>query len=988
MNFDGVVCWKPDEVDRIAPIDVSSIEHETDADSSVFLATHQQLHLLRLPGPGSVDGEMVSERDLLSDFIRPVGNDPEVTVITGSVGSGKSHMVKWLHAECAREDGWHQVYIEKRNTNLRRVITTILEGLSGPRVSELREKLSIATSSFSDLEEAKSKVLLELSHHVQFSSSGVSGGDYEMEVRRQLPYILMDPVLSQHLVREGGAIHRITSLGMSGLLRDDENEHDMFIHEEDLPLRPEDLLESSKPGQKAIGMLGRNHQLRSTAVEVLNRELAAAKSAVFLGSGVDLPGVFDEMRKELKAQNRELVLYIEDLVLLHGIDRELAQVFTEGRGRAGDRCGMRVVIAVTEGYLASGFETLNSRARHYGLNLRIGEHVSRDQARTFVGRYLNAIRLGTERLRDARTSAPPETWVPNACDSCDFVEECHSAFGADANGFGLYPLNDQAVDRLVRLADGSNSGSDRFDPREVIRHVIRDPLELAANELPDGRFPSARFAASLDPRRRSVVVEVREQLEGSPDGDRRLALLAFWATEGVSSVVNLDPVIHTAFRLPQDQSVGRARTTVEEGPPPTSGRSARDKSDSEWPSVDAWVNDEKVLPSAEARAVRQFVFDAVLERVKGGPSGLRVSGSGRRKRVGLLPFEADAVLIEASQGGGTEVERPFSIEIRRTPKFAVMLKALLTASRHDGRWPSAADQQYADFVNFVDEWSAELIKLASSRSVNLKPSIHLLALTSQPSISAAQQAGECLEAMLTAREDTAPNGDAWKSWAKQSIRARKKALEVIEGTLANAKGAGASSFIDGAQILGELKKARGTKRLGDTLTGTDEFIELQRQVRTLQANCEDRVWKQVDHLLGEVSPFVRSGHSWTALQEEVELAINAGTTAGFLSVATTKADLAALAEAVPEDAVDAVTRLNRLAIRGTRDLWDLVPDPVAGLEALLAYCKSVDNAFIGLEERVETVVGGRTATIGPGAAAVRLRTLADALDHLLDGGQS
>jgi hypothetical protein len=175
-----------------------------------------------------------------------------------------------------------------------------------------------------------------------------------------------------------------------------------------------------------------------------------------VGTGLDLVGVFTEVRRDLADAGLELALYVEDLVLLHGIDRELAQVFTEGRPADGSLCGMRVAIAVTTGYLATGaLDTLRTRATEHSLDLGLGDDAEMPlgQARTFVGRYLNAIRLGSERLEEARRTGG-EAWVPNRCTTCPHQEPCHDAFGADDLGHGLYPLNAEAADRLIDLAGG------------------------------------------------------------------------------------------------------------------------------------------------------------------------------------------------------------------------------------------------------------------------------------------------------------------------------------------------------------------------------------------------------------------------------------------------------------------------------------------------------------------------------------------------------
>lgn len=982
MTFDSVVCWHPEDIDAIAPIDVASIEHDAAEDSAVFVATHQPVRLLRLARLGATGGKAIDEHELLQEFTTPVGNDPQITVITGAAGTGKSHMVKWLHAHCADRDDWHQVYIEKRNTNLRRVIETILAGLEGPKVHELREKLQVASSSIRDLGEAKSKVLHELAHFVEFPSSGAPRTTAEdKEAARRLAPILNDPVLSKHLLRPGGAVHRIARLGLEGL-QPDENEQDLFFRADDLPLHPEDLEQAAKPSQEALVLLARSERLRNAAIALLNQELAPAKAAVFIGTGVELTTVFDEVRKELWSRKVELVLYIEDLVLLHGIDRELAQVFTEVR--SSERCGMRVAIAVTEGYLTSGLDTLTTRARHYSLNLRLGAEVSDDQARTFVGRYLNAIRLGVDRLRSAQSAATDEEWLPNKCTPCDYRETCHSGFGADANGFGYYPFNEVAVDRLVRLASaaGNQSGAERaerFDPREILRYVVRDPLREAAVTLPEGRFPDGSFAAVLDPVRRSVSVDLRARLQDDPEGDRRLALLGFWAPEPVRELVNVSRIIHTAFRLPELGDAGQAggggggRPLP---PPPLPGPKV------EYPEVDDWANEAKVLPAAMARRIRQYVYDAVIDAVALGATGMRVLGTNRNHTVGSVPFDVDAIRIDAAGGGGGEVERLFEIEFKRSPKTAVLFKALLDADA-EGRWATENVEHYVAFIRLVDHEAARLVKLATKRRVDLRPAIGVLSLTSQPGLDSATTAGERLEYVLGHQLDDEPRS-IWRGWHSAAAKARAIAVRSLEQSICGAKGDGASSFLDAATIAGPIDRSAKLHHLG-TLQGSEGLVDSQRRLSEQQDVTAKKVWAEVDAFLERLSPQLATGVSWERLRKDVDAAVEQAHTAALLPVADARDELAALADAVPADAVTIMANLRRKAEPSKRELWDLVPDPVPTLEALTRFCERAGRLLDAVEATLDAEQDRQESGIGIGTAVVGFRELADAIERTIEG---
>src|SRR5581483_9230732 len=92
-------------------------------------------------------------------------------------------------------------------------------------------------------------------------------------------------------------------------------------------------------------------------------------------------------------------------------------------------------------------------------------------------------------------------------------------------GHGLYPFNVAAVDRMVRLASPES-----FRPREILRTVLREPLETAENELPSGDFPSEEFAHTLDEMRSNLSAALRRSVRHtSANPETELSLRAFYA---------------------------------------------------------------------------------------------------------------------------------------------------------------------------------------------------------------------------------------------------------------------------------------------------------------------------------------------------------------------------------------------------------------------------------------------------------------------------
>ena len=975
MKFASHVCWDAEDLQWAAPIDAAALA----SDDAIFLATHHPLSIRRTAGPDSTDGERVDEAALLAEFKRPVGNDPHVVVISGATGTGKSHLVKWLHAS-ADDPKWHVVYIEKRNTSLRRVIETILQDLTGPAIDDLREKLQVAQVASQDLEETKDRLLAELAIRIE-RPEVANESAYAQQARKILPDLLRDPVLRDHLLDKDKAIHRITRLGLEGITEEDDDDSGLFIVENDLPLKPENLADASAPGVKAVKRLASSAQLRSEAVEVLNLELRRAKARAILGTGIDLFDVFDEVRRELHNRDLELALFIEDLVLLHGIDYELAQIFTEGRGAEGFRSGMRVAIAVTDGYLASGFETLRSRASHFSLNLALGSEVSYADARSFVARYLNAARVGVDALRAGLQSGASDDWLPNACEACKFREPCHQAFGADDNGWGYYPLNETAVDRLVGLVSRHQSTKERFDPRMVVREVIRGPLERAQEELADDRFPSVRFAATIDEERRSVAVDVRYQLQQDQEGDRRLSLLGFWAPEPVEELQNVADGIHTAFQLPPLDGREKFEPPTETEKPGPDQPPPPKKVDQ--PIVDEWANGDRQLPATLANKVRKFVFDSLINDVRAGPHGRRVDNQGKGGyAVGNLEMilKPDCVQIEGAAGGGAEVERPFEIRLDRSAGSAVMIKSILRAESGEG-WgenPSDALDRYGDFANRLEGWKTELVQASASNA----KSYSLLELALSAGVKPAKEAapGERLEAFLHPPAQGEGRTKALKEFTDQAQKSRQVVLRHLELDLSAAKGKGESSLIDGAQLLKELRSlsspvAASAKVEKGEAPRLDDLIQ---KLHTAEAS----EWKVVSQLLNSVLDHLDDGESWEDLRTGVRTTVARAHGSGLLPRATTLEDLDARAERVPDDAVIALRRLAGVA-EASRDLWQLMPDPSIGLMALKDYTEFASEVLESIEEDLGGS-GGPEPIAGPGEVISAMRALSDEIQACLD----
>ena len=160
------VCWSRAAIDFATQIDVGGLEVDDPRADALFRAIHQSLPVRR-----ELNGHFteVSESDVLRAFTRPItSNEPLLLFVKGEKGTGKSHLVRWLKSRLGERPGWHVVYIEKRNTSLRRVTERILDGINTPKAQALRQELARASSEITSDEEAMNALLARLDQLVTF----------------------------------------------------------------------------------------------------------------------------------------------------------------------------------------------------------------------------------------------------------------------------------------------------------------------------------------------------------------------------------------------------------------------------------------------------------------------------------------------------------------------------------------------------------------------------------------------------------------------------------------------------------------------------------------------------------------------------------------------------------------------------------------------------------------------------------------------------
>lgn len=628
------------------------INHEAEgAHDAVLLAVHQPTPLsYRLISSGrKLD---TTEEELFNYLIsEDVPSGVHLVPITGSSGVGKSHMVRVLAArlQSINSDGRYVIIRIPKSASLRNVVESILGELPGNDYADVRASFSkaveevnleVAVISFqSQLNIALIDLAKDLWNRAKSDPTNALLKE-QCGHARELPNFMADPVLVDHF--RGHVYPRIVSRTISGQhqFEQDELVQDFRVDDFELP-ESIDIARAAEPTRRYYQ---RNLQIRegkARAVRLLNESNVVDQAIKQLFNlhqalgGMTLQEVIQQIRRLLLAQNRELVILVEDFKALTGIQDTLLNVLIQEGVRDGvrDLATMRSVIAVTDGYLA-GKDTIGTRSKREWIvesNLRTEEEVLQ-RTKALVASYLNAARWGYDELvrqfaQRGGTWSDSGSWVdPYASDDSESDALILNAFGR-LNGVPLFPYTELAIEQLARTALTRNSTM-VFTPRFIIDNVLRSLLLPGRPAFEQGRFPHRGIDAP------KVNAEMTQWLMERPvseeDRDRYRRVVGIWGNvpQTPADVGFIPAEVFDAFGLkrpgvkervrlgPGNQVSGTAHMAPP--PPPVTALPAHTPPpprDEVAIALENWVQKNELIKQTIANQIRVCIESALNERI-------------------------------------------------------------------------------------------------------------------------------------------------------------------------------------------------------------------------------------------------------------------------------------------------------------------------------------------------------------------------------------
>lgn len=914
-DFREYICWRDHAVLDTTPRDAASLS------DGHFQAVHHPLRLRQRRLDERTGGRWVAEVEIVETLRGPLRRDGYAFIpIVGDVGTGKSHLVRWVRDQTQNVQEWESRYLPKNHTGIRRAIEIIIRGLSGEKIDEAREALASAPAH-TDADEVLAERLLDelalLVAHAEEPSSGSARHDeHQMQLRRklvrQLPDVLRDPVVRRKLVEPGAVIQRLVGLAVRGRQEGDGLDDDAtrFLPA-DLPLTFEEIGDTSRGARTLLGQLATIPDLLNAAISLVNEFLPAAEKRLAVSGDVDLVEVFREVRRALLEAGKELVLFIEDLTVLHGVEREFLDAIVEpARSPDGDMCGLRIIFAVTEGHF-DGLDTVRDRCEDaYWLDAPYGDGgVERDEALSFLGRYLNASRLEPSEVESSWAHRDGPDWLPNACTPCSYSDECHDTFGRSAEGFGLYPLNAAAASRFVEALS-----TDRFDPRDVVREVINRFLRQGAADMRQSpsAFPSnaslTTFDRHTEPLPPLLAAEVRNIRP--TDHERVVNTLRYWSDE--DSHTSVSGATLEAFGIDRrDLDLNALRSLSGGRAPDARPERAKERSDTSsgvdsllatrprahFDELVQWPGRTRDLSARATNDLRNLLHKAVLANLELGATPVHI-GTEFSARFRAEPH----IGIE-----GTVTQQNLDaaiIVVERTETSAAALQGLILAAElraHD--YPQA--NYYRRLVaSKIEAWTAQVadrLTGAPPSSVVAAVGGLIVASTVVGLTTHTRAPADYLDAIFRPLPDPAsdavPRSDRWTALTAQARALIPRLRSTVEAEFGESRGTrGSVRAIQADRLLPIID----TFAQAWTLDSPDPAIApLMRSVATA---VEDE-WVLLTTRVTDVIELVDRDRSWSDQMAKVIEVVRVAHNAGRLPDATALDELVRLATRDPDTAL-------------------------------------------------------------------------------------
>lgn len=883
MIFSKYVCWRPEMLRKVMDVEA------TQPEDHIFLATHSPIKMYRQGLTEAQSKVAYDEEQFLQDFLATP--DFVFVPVLGTSGTGKSHLIRWLYTRIRsirKVPHYRVLLIPKVGTNLRDIIGLVLKDMEGDEFDEYRERLDKATNSLTEAQ-AREQLLSNLA--IAIGPSGKHDSHTLSEAQsyliESLPSLLFDPFFRQeYWLKEDSIICKLVRhvLGSHDSVEIIDERREFSL--DDLPVSILNVGKASDQAERFYRELVAEDIIKEEALEWLNAHLDEAIAKVLNLGREDLLKLMLDVRRALARQGIELIFLIEDFAKLQGIDREVLEAVLARPQQVGGEplCAIRTALACTTGYFQGLIDTVRTRT-DFNVNLDVEtvddqSLVTPADVQQLAARYLNAVRLDEQEIRDWVANADEETGepfetLPSACTDCEHQSSCHAGFGA-VDGMGLYPFNGTALDRMrERTSKGV------FNPRTLIKDVLRHTLEYHCSDLGQGHFPSTLLLEHFGGSKLNAMLINDVKTRDAFNADRREALLNLW-TDG-RELCDLPPAVHTAFNLP---ALGVAVQRAEQATPvnrvqpkslvkdaaksfpvqpastttttPETGSAALPESLVGYiDALNQWGTGTQ-LSQAVAQELRPKLFAAIDTRIDWDAALiLRSHVVGKLFKQRNITFANAATAVQVK---GIELCLPLNSE--DIGDTTIALQALLLYNHHQHwQFPDGA-KYFRIYARKLEEWSQHVLQVVPKCSTKsgaegdpVPAVVELLAISGRMAGCTTTSLEDLVNAVFTTLEkvDVTSRSGTWQKLFNSLKKHQPKLREILESRIPCTKGGSSRlQIIDTVQLVGPLKAVVSTWKpqvdVSD-VSADSPFDAISKARKDVDELLEQAVWEERDRHL-------------------------------------------------------------------------------------------------------------------------------------------
>ena len=844
------ICWEPAAVRQVIN---PFAEHIPD---SLFRTVHSNWDLQVTPPVGQryqdVDAAawaQMTPTEFFEDFLRE-DRPHALAAILGETGSGKSHLVHWMRLHL-RDDARRMVLVvRKSGTSLRAIVREIIEKLPLDQQRSFLETFNAAGDGTMTPEGRRRELLHHLGQAIREDKPASNTDELEEALIEALPNLFQDPYMQkEHFLRDGRVAAEIVDHIFEQSHASDRPDRRRVFTVEDLVLGGQDYVNATKLAQYALQVIEADKENLPAAVAVINRNLDKAVARTLSFSGDRVEELMARLRAHLRTQGRELVLLVEEFARLQGIDRALLQAITtqgdSGQGETG-LCRMRTAIAVTPGFFESVEDTAYRRTTHIVDMNRSAGHADGQtptpaSIAAFSARYLNAVRLGRDKIERWSEAAAPGDAAPSQCVHCPYVAGCHATFG-EVDGYGLYPFTERALWLGAERVDRSQTG--RLNPRTIQNDLLVEVLDTFAPTIATGEYPAVRLLDKLGGVRALPLSAETELKRKNPHiAGRWMALLELY--DGTGQVKNLPEPLREAFSIPTiPDAVQPASSDSALSPQLVQAVSAEVAISAEDLAIQAWIRGGG-LDATVAQKLRELVYAAVVEAIDWDMLGLSrtfFAGAGKafQQRTSISFVRQNTKVANYAQ---------VRLEVDADPQTGQALQGLLRASKDGFRWHfDGADRALAALLDRVEGWTRQVVGQLQTLSTPNETWSQTGAALSLLCVGAAiggRLKGEATAADLIEAafgnwpDEPAATASELRAIYAKLLRRRDDLVEIARAQASSLKGGRPGAMLDPGRVLGPVRQLRRAKWRLALAPPEDDASPLAKTYREVAAAIPD-----------------------------------------------------------------------------------------------------------------------------------------------------